>query len=488
MRHSAVLTRTASSSETGKKRDTDFSVKGIIGGQETSSGTSFELESKQNHNWCTNGGKTTSPAGAYKFTMDDILQYFFGKANHLRAHKEEDNGLCCVDCQQKTSERCPMHGPLQSLCKLVNNEKQEVEGKENAHVTYAVSSFPPEVQLCESQIPGHFYGVCARQFIPIGTWIGPYEGIRVSAEDTHEGMDMSYMWEVYKDGRISSYLDGGDENASSWMRFIRCARHKHEQNLFLFQYGDNIFYRAYKEIPPGTELLVWYDEQYEKFLGVPICLRHVIPVSIGQVYPHDMNLSTKDTNYPPSFYVPPTQPLHCDTGFPGKASPSNNLLKKSPRNECKEDLTKISGIKKNTADKKDAASGRTSPRENTSSLESGVWRCGQCFKSFTQRSLLQIHVCPRLPEKPYQCGHCSQSFSHPTELRTHVVTHNSERPFKCGFCGRSFAGSTTLNNHIRTHTGQKPFVCEKCARSFSQASQLSRHQRLPGDCHRNTVY
>lgn len=121
-------------------------------------------------------------------------------------------------------------------------------------------------------------------------------------------------------------------------------------------------------------------------------------------------------------------------------------------------------------------------RENAGGLETGVWRCGQCFKSFTQRSLLQIHVCPQSPKRPYQCGHCTQSFSHPTDLRAHVVTHNSDRPFKCGFCARSFAGSTTLNNHIRTHTGQKPFVCKKCSRSFSQASQLSRHQRLPGDC------
>lgn len=56
------------------------------------------------------------------------------------------------------------------------------------------------------------------------------------------------------------------------MRFIRCARHDQEQNLFAFQYGDNIYYRAYKDINPGTELLVWYDDQYEKFFGVPIRL------------------------------------------------------------------------------------------------------------------------------------------------------------------------------------------------------------------------
>ena len=207
---------------------------------------------------------------------------------------------------------------------------------------------------------------------------------------------------------------------------------------------------------------------------------------VGQVYHQDIDLMTFTKN-PNHSRLPPTQPLHCDTQFPGITPSNSNVRSKSPGSECHDISTEASGITKESADTKGANCERTSPRDSSGSLEPGVWRCGQCFKSFTQRSLLQIHVCPRLPEKPYQCGHCAQSFAHPTDLRTHVVTHNSERPFKCGFCGRSFAGSTTLNNHIRTHTGQKPFVCEKCSRSFSQASQLSRHQRLPGDCcHRNT--
>ena len=89
---------------------------------------------------------------------------------------------------------------------------------------------------------------------------------------------------MYQGGCITSYLDGKDENVSSWMRFIRCARHKDEQNLFVFQYGDNIYYRAYKDITPETELLVWYDDQYEKFLGVPIQLRYENMLSTGMIW------------------------------------------------------------------------------------------------------------------------------------------------------------------------------------------------------------
>lgn len=53
------------------------------------------------------------------------------------------------------------------------------------------------------------------------------------------------------------------------MRYIRCARHQREQNLFAFQYMGKIYYRAFREIAPGGEMLVWYDEKYPQYLGIP---------------------------------------------------------------------------------------------------------------------------------------------------------------------------------------------------------------------------
>lgn len=114
--------------------------------------------------------------------------------------------------------------------------------------------------------------------------------------------------------------------------------------------------------------------------------------------------------------------------------------------------------------------------------ELSLMKCGQCNQSFAQKNMLQVHVCPRMPKRPYTCNYCSESFSQPNEVRTHVVTHANDKPFKCGYCSRTFAGATTLNNHIRTHTGERPFLCEKCGKSFTQASQLSKHQRIPHEC------
>lgn len=132
------------------------------------------------------------------------------------------------------------------------------------------------------------------------------------------------------------------------------------------------------------------------------------------------------------------------------------------------------------AEKKEEKKGEDEDKGNFDPNEFGMWRCGQCKKSFAQRILLQVHVCP--PNKPFQCGHCSETFLRSEDLRGHVVNHINDKPFRCGYCSRSFAGATTLNNHIRTHTGEKPFMCESCGKHFTQASQLQRHERNPGEC------
>jgi hypothetical protein len=61
-----------------------------------------------------------------------------------------------------------------------------------------------------------------------------------------------------------------DPSQSNWPRFINCARSEEEQNLVAYQYHGDIFYRVYKEIVPGGELLVWYGDEYGEDLGIPI--------------------------------------------------------------------------------------------------------------------------------------------------------------------------------------------------------------------------
>ena len=71
------------------------------------------------------------------------------------------------------------------------------------------------------------------------------------------------------------FIDGSDLESSSWMRFIQCARSKQEQNLFAFQYRGNVYYRSFKDIAVGEELLVWYDDKYLQHFGIPTGLQEI---------------------------------------------------------------------------------------------------------------------------------------------------------------------------------------------------------------------
>lgn len=61
------------------------------------------------------------------------------------------------------------------------------------------------------------------------------------------------------------------------MRFILSARNKEEQNLCAIQHGENIFYKTIKDIPVGAELLVWYENRYMDYFGIPIGLHNDNP-------------------------------------------------------------------------------------------------------------------------------------------------------------------------------------------------------------------
>lgn len=73
-----------------------------------------------------------------------------------------------------------------------------------------------------------------------------------------------------KNGKFSHFLDGRDENHSNWVRFVNCSRCEDEQNLVAYQFRGEIYYRTYKPVIPGKELLVWYGESYAKDLGISL--------------------------------------------------------------------------------------------------------------------------------------------------------------------------------------------------------------------------
>uniref|UniRef100_A0A2K5U088 Putative histone-lysine N-methyltransferase PRDM6 n=1 Tax=Macaca fascicularis TaxID=9541 RepID=A0A2K5U088_MACFA len=406
----------------------------------------------------------------FRCSAEELDYYLYGQQRMeiipLNQHTSDPNNRCDM-CADNRNGECPMHGPLHSLRRLVGTSSAWLR------------DLPREVCLCTSTVPGLAYGICAAQRIQQGTWIGPFQGVLLPPEKVQAGAvrNTQHLWEIYdQDGTLQHFIDGGEPSKSSWMRYIRCARHCGEQNLTVVQYRSNIFYRACIDIPRGTELLVWYNDSYTSFFGIPL-----------QCIAQDENLNVPSTVMEAMCRQDALQPFNKSSKLAPTTQQRSVVFPQTPCSRNFSLLDKSGPIESgfnqiNVKNQRVLASPTSTSQLHSEFSDWHLWKCGQCFKTFTQRILLQMHVCTQNPDRPYQCGHCSQSFSQPSELRNHVVTHSSDRPFKCGYCGRAFAGATTLNNHIRTHTGEKPFKCERCERSFTQATQLSRHQRMPNEC------
>ncbi|XP_076859624.1 putative histone-lysine N-methyltransferase PRDM6 isoform X1 [Brachyhypopomus gauderio] len=391
-----------------------------------------------------------------KLTSEELDYYLYGQQRMeiipLNNHTGDLNNRCDM-CADNRNGECPMHGPLHSLRRLVGTSSASTSAPP-LEVPEWLRDLPREVCLCTSTVPGLGYGICAAQRIPQGTWVGPFQGVPLLLDKVQSGglRNTRHLWEIYdQEGTLQHFIDGNEPSKSSWMRYIRCARHCGEQNMTVVQYRSCIFYRTCVDIPRGTELLVWYNDSYTSFFGIPL-----------QCIAQDENLNVPSAVIEAMSRQESLQPF-CKTS---KSSPG--VLQRSmvfPHSPCTRSFSLLdkagsmesSFSQLSSKNQRVLASPTSTSQLNSEFSDWHLWKCGQCFKTFTQRILLQMHVCTQNPDRPYQCGHCSQSFAQPSELRNHVVTHSSDRPFKCGYCGRAFAGATTLNNHIRTHTGEKPF-------------------------------
>ena len=70
-------------------------------------------------------------------------------------------------------------------------------------------------------------------------------------------------------------MEQDEKSSGHWMKYIQCARNTTEQNTVVFQFGPDLYFRTYKTIRPGEEILVWYAEYYEQHHGIPVGVRKV---------------------------------------------------------------------------------------------------------------------------------------------------------------------------------------------------------------------
>ncbi|XP_032232606.1 PR domain zinc finger protein 12 [Nematostella vectensis] len=285
---------------------------------------------------------------------------------------------------------------LESPTMLPNIMNENVRSKQlcvDADSYYmAFVSLPEQVTIAPSSIPGVQLGVFSTCWIKEGTQMGPYTGRIVKPDQVNYEIDNNLMWEVLnEDGSVSHFLDAKEENPRNWMGFVNCARNEQEQNLEVFQYGGNIYYRAIKDVPPDQELLVWYGGTYMQFLGIP----GIPPVNDYRRRRRGQN--AEDTQSPI-----PREPIY-------KFTP-----------------------------------------ENKGNVVPGRLKCTLCRRGFNSRSNLRSHMRIHTMEKPFQCKFCKKSFSQSSTLRNHTRLHTGEKPYKCTVCHFAYSQLAGLRAHQKS--------------------------------------
>ncbi|CAC5377323.1 PRDM7_9 [Mytilus coruscus] len=169
---------------------------------------------------------------------------------------DDDEFIYCEDCEREYEGDCPVH-PCIHIYDSTSTTKSEKR---------AMETLPEGLSVKESRIPNAGLGVFADKTFPQRSRFGPYEGEVTT--DPDKAHSTGYAWQIYDDGTTNHYIDANNKTKSNWMRYVNCARNEDEQNLIAYQYKGQIFYRSFKDILQGTELLVWYGQDYGKDLGI----------------------------------------------------------------------------------------------------------------------------------------------------------------------------------------------------------------------------
>ncbi|KAJ6627582.1 Zinc finger and BTB domain-containing protein 17 [Pseudolycoriella hygida] len=108
-------------------------------------------------------------------------------------------------------------------------------------------------------------------------------------------------------------------------------------------------------------------------------------------------------------------------------------------------------------------------------VETNVFPCSYCERSFPLKQLLDIHVTNHTRERKFSCDVCQKLFFSKYDLSKHALIHSGEKPFKCVVCSKSFSRSTLLSRHEKIHVEQPKHVCSYCDRKYLNAEDLERH-------------
>ncbi|KAK3889349.1 hypothetical protein Pcinc_006666 [Petrolisthes cinctipes] len=173
---------------------------------------------------------------------------------------KDDDYIYCEECCKEWEGECPHH-PLT----LILDNPVVRDGSVSKRAYYTT---PYPLTIGPSKIKSAGLGVWTDADLPKYLLFGPYQGNIISKVPS--GKESGYAWKLRGVGSGVYSVDALNTAVSNWMRYVNCPRTHSETNLAAFQYKANIYYKTLTNIKRGTELMVWYGDDYAQELGVSL--------------------------------------------------------------------------------------------------------------------------------------------------------------------------------------------------------------------------
>ncbi|XP_076809052.1 uncharacterized protein LOC143452095 [Clavelina lepadiformis] len=370
---------------------------------------------------------------------------------------------------------------------------------------------PPGITIKASGISSDKLGAWAEKDFAEQSVFGPFEGVKIMQNESEafiyamsSAVKHGFVREIFKNGKVSHYVDGSYTIRSNWLRYINCARNLDEQNAEAFQHRDKLYYLAVKKISCGTEILARYEKQYAEQLERS---EETQERQDRQTGPRDRQLEAECKK------MASTEDRACDEFE--EVSANIEALNRHEKDQHVDKIvttqhqceycdysTNNAGVLRNhmtihtgetpyvceTCDKRFPIKSKLTTHEKIHVSEK-KYTCEQCSKKFATRIYLKKHV-ERLHRNLlfYQCLVCRSRFQNFNDFTRHMQAHPSACRHKCKACDKKFKCERDLEQHERIHTGERPYICEDCSAAFKTKGNYRVHcsalhnETLPHKC------
>ncbi|NWI69610.1 PRD15 protein, partial [Todus mexicanus] len=405
----------------------------------------------------------------------------------------------CEDCGQYHDSECPELGPVVTV-------------KDSFVLSRARSSLPSNLEI--RQLEDGTEGVFALTQLVKRTQFGPFESKRVAKLEKESVFPLKVF---QKDGPLV-YFDTSNEDDCNWMMMVRPATEYEHQNLTAFQHDNDIYFTTSRDIPPGTELRVWYAAFYAKKMEKPV-LKQLFSISSCDLVNTSEGSGAAESESSQwtckvcssAFQEPQLLTEHLLSHLeqakgPPQTSQNETVAEKAAEAPAVDQPVISDAASASTDSRRKARRGRKpktakaetpivivededSSAEHVADVVTEVPPEEAAVPSATEERIMEL-VLGKVPSTTNNISSVTKFAHHQNTMslkrslilssrhgiRRKLIKQLGEhkRVYQCSICSKIFQNSSNLSRHIRSH-GDKLFKCEECAKLFSRKESLKQH-------------